>query len=442
MAPFDVTANLESWASNLVFLLIGMGFGAALEMSGFGDSRKLAAQFYFKDLTVLKVMFTGIVVAGVLIFLASALELVDFARLWVNPTYLKSGIAGGLIMGVGFIVGGFCPGTSLVAASTFKLDGVFFVLGAIGGTLAFGVTLPAFEDFYQATFLGRFTLFDWLGLPAGVVVMLLVAVALVLFWAAERVEAVVGAGRAWKDVRLLPERKGYIAAAAVLLGGAGLTALIGQPDVEDRYAWIAAEADRQLTEREVLVDPAELVELWQDTSLLVRVLDVRNESDFNRFHLAGARRLEPGATRDPAVVKNLLEVSENTITFLVSNDEAAAMRAWRDLRAQGVINLYVLEGGVNGWLRRYPPSPCVATPARRATADDELAWDFALSVGERASLAHPHLARHEYVPTCDRVAEGPQPSGHAAGHATAPGARPLVKKVKLQKKVVAKGGCG
>ena len=47
----------------LVFGLIGFAFGYTLEMAGFGDSRKLAAQFYFRELTVFKVMFTAIAVA-------------------------------------------------------------------------------------------------------------------------------------------------------------------------------------------------------------------------------------------------------------------------------------------------------------------------------------------------------------------------------------------
>ena len=105
----------------LVYVLLGLtsgvGFGVVLELSGFGDSRRLSAQFYLRDMTVIKVMFTGIVVAAVLIHLASAFQLLDMSKVWINPTYLVPGIVGGLIMGVGFIVGGFCPGTSLVAAT-------------------------------------------------------------------------------------------------------------------------------------------------------------------------------------------------------------------------------------------------------------------------------------------------------------------------------------
>ena len=88
MAPLTSFLHPGTLVYFLVFLLIGMGFGAILEMAGFGDSRKLAAQFYFKDMTVLKVMFTGIVVACVLIFLSTGLGLLNYDRIWVNPTYL------------------------------------------------------------------------------------------------------------------------------------------------------------------------------------------------------------------------------------------------------------------------------------------------------------------------------------------------------------------
>ena len=133
MAPFDIASSLGPVAYALVFVAIGFGFGAVLEMGGFGDTRKLAGQFYFKDMTVLRVMFTAIAVAAVLIALASSFGLLDVSRVFVNPTYLWPGIVGGLIMGVGFVIGGFCPGTSLVAASTLKIDGIVFLVGALLG---------------------------------------------------------------------------------------------------------------------------------------------------------------------------------------------------------------------------------------------------------------------------------------------------------------------
>ena len=172
--PLDLIPLLGKFWAYMVYGVIGFGFGYALEISGFGNSKKLAAQFYFKELTVLKVMFTAIVVAMVLIFAASGLGLLDYNLVWVNPTYLWPGIVGGLIMGVGFIVGGFCPGTSLVAMVTKKIDGLFFVLGGLFGIFVFGEVVDYFAIFWNSSYYGRLTLMDVFNLPTGVVVVLVV----------------------------------------------------------------------------------------------------------------------------------------------------------------------------------------------------------------------------------------------------------------------------
>ena len=186
MAPFPLSLAtlLGHWGQYVVYLLIGVGFGYVLESAGFGNSLKLARQFYFQDLTVLKVMFGAIITAMLLIFTASGLGLLDYNLVWVNPTYLWPGIVGGLIMGVGFIIGGFCPGTSLVSLATFKLDGLFFVLGGLFGIFLFGETVDSFAVFWNSSYMGRFTIQDWLGLPVGVVVLLVILMALFMFWAA------------------------------------------------------------------------------------------------------------------------------------------------------------------------------------------------------------------------------------------------------------------
>jgi hypothetical protein len=189
MAPYDIASHLGVWAENLSYLGVGFCFGFILERAGFGDSRKLASQFYLHDMTVLKVMFTAIIVAMVLTFWAAELQLLDFSRVFVNPTYLGSGILGGLILGLGFIIGGYCPGTALVAAATFKLDGMFFLAGVLAGIALFGEAAPLMWGFFQqAGSMGRFTLPDWLGLDAGLVVLLVVLLALAMFAAGEWLE--------------------------------------------------------------------------------------------------------------------------------------------------------------------------------------------------------------------------------------------------------------
>ncbi len=181
MAPLDLTGTFGVTGSYLVYIGIGFCFGFILESSGFGDSRRLAAQFYFSELRVLKVMFTAIVVAMLLVFWASALGLLDYDVLMVKHTWLWPGIVGGLIMGVGFILGGYCPGTSLVSTATLKIDGMFFLFGHIVGVLAFGETVGYFYEFWNSSYLGRFTLPELFGLETGVVVLLVVCLALAMF---------------------------------------------------------------------------------------------------------------------------------------------------------------------------------------------------------------------------------------------------------------------
>lgn len=164
MAPFDPT-SVGAWGEPLAHVIIGVLFGFVLERAGFGSSKKLTAQFYLADMSVLKVMFTAIITAMLLIYWSVGFGVLDLDRIWINPTYLLSGVLGGLIFGVGFLVGGYCPGTALVALATLKLDALFFVLGTLGGIALFGYTVPYFVGFWNhAGAVGTLTLFDWLGI--------------------------------------------------------------------------------------------------------------------------------------------------------------------------------------------------------------------------------------------------------------------------------------
>jgi uncharacterized membrane protein YedE/YeeE len=245
LVPLPLADLLGDWGAYSIYLLIGVAFGATLETAGFGNSMKLAAQFYFRDMTVFKVMFTAIIVAMTLIFLSSAIGLLDYNLVWVPPTYLWPGIVGGLIMGVGFIVGGFCPGTSLVAMATGKIDGIFFVLGVLFGIFVFGETVSAFAVFFESSYLGRFTLPELFGASYGSVVLGIVVAALLMFLLAEKVEAIVNK----ESQRRLPAWS--LTGAAGLVGLAVAAMLIGQPDNRDRWEAIAAGQQARLDAREV-----------------------------------------------------------------------------------------------------------------------------------------------------------------------------------------------
>lgn len=149
----------HEWDS-LIAILIGLVFGFILESSGFSSSRKLAGVFYGYDFAVLKVFFTAALVSLIGIYYMDYLGYMDITQLYIHPTYLWGAIIGGVIMGVGFVSGGFCPGTSLCAVAIGKIDAFAYVGGAMIGIFLFSELFTLFQPLYEGTFLGNITLVD------------------------------------------------------------------------------------------------------------------------------------------------------------------------------------------------------------------------------------------------------------------------------------------
>jgi sterol desaturase/sphingolipid hydroxylase (fatty acid hydroxylase superfamily) len=168
----------------VVALALGFGFGWFLERAGFGSARRLAAQFYLYDMTVLKVMFTAIVTAAVGLWAFAALGVLDLSAVYLTPTSVGAQLLGGLLLGAGFVIGGYCPGTSAVATATGSGDGLVFMLGFAAGLAVYAVALPGLELWANANSIGEVTLPQLWGLPYGAVVLGLVALAAVAFAAA------------------------------------------------------------------------------------------------------------------------------------------------------------------------------------------------------------------------------------------------------------------
>jgi rhodanese-related sulfurtransferase len=386
---------MSHWLMLLLFGVIGFFFGFILEISGFGNSKKLAAQFYFQEMTVLKVMFTAIVVAMVLLFTMVGLGILDFNMVWVNPTYLWPGIVGGLIMGVGFILGGFCPGTSLVAAATLKVDGIFFVLGGLVGIFLFGETERFFDQWWNSSYLGRLTIPDWLGLPTGVVVVGVVIMALFMFWGSEQLEKRVGG----RNLALEPRLR--YAGAASLLAVAVAVLLIGDPTPEEKWTRVAPDKEPALEQRQVQIHPGELLTMMADNQLRVVVADVRPEAEYNLFNIRGSENVP--LEELPTVIPELhARQALNTVFVVAGNDEQAATDAWKLLAAESVPNSYILEGGINGWLATFAADEPSIQPltSQQALAADSLRYSFPAALGDRydAAAPNPHVWELEYLP--------------------------------------------
>lgn len=386
MAPFplNLVELLGSPQYFLVYLIIGFAFGAVLEMAGFAVSTKLAAQFYFKDLTVLKVMFTGIITAMALVFLASGLGLLDYNLVYVNETYLVPGIVGGLVMGAGFILGGFCPGTSLVSAATLKIDGIVFALGAFFGIFLFGETVGLFEAWWNSTYMGRFTLMELFSVDTGVVVLAVMLMALAAFALSELAERKIG-----KQTAKQPRWRYGAAGAGVAL--AAVVLFVGQPTNADKWAAISAERQPALDSRAVFAHPGEVLQYMNDRKIITLLVDVRGEADYNLFHIRDARHVPYDQLN--SIVEEFHALPENAVVFVMSNDEAQAVEAWRYLVAERVVNVYILEGGVNGWLNTFGEQDFRDSALIADAAPETLRYQLAMAYGDRHPAAAPHADR-------------------------------------------------
>lgn len=188
MGPLNSFMVFPEWLDLLIAFLIGIGFGFALEQAGFSSSRKLAGMFYGYDTTVLKVFFTAAIVALIGSQFLSYFGLLNLNLVFVNEYYVTSAIVGGVIMGAGFIMGGFCPGTGVSALSIGKIDALFYVLGGLTGAFLFAETYPLIQPVADANYRGPVRINEVLGLSPGAFTLLMIAAAIAMFWLAERAE--------------------------------------------------------------------------------------------------------------------------------------------------------------------------------------------------------------------------------------------------------------
>ncbi len=188
MGPLIPNGIIGTGWDFVIALLIGIAFGFVLESSGFSSSRNIAGVFYGYNFVVLRVFFTAVIVAMVGFLYLDYFGWLDLSKVYVLPTYLGPMLLGGVIMGLGFVIGGFCPGTSFTAVAIGKLDGLVFLIGIFIGIFLFGEGFPLYEKFYTSGNMGNATVTDVLGISAQWFTVILTVVALVAFWVTAEIE--------------------------------------------------------------------------------------------------------------------------------------------------------------------------------------------------------------------------------------------------------------
>jgi uncharacterized protein len=187
-APFYKYGLFGDEIALVLAFVLGTGFGFCLERAGFGSARKLAAQFYLYDMSVFKVMFTAIVTALLGVTYLGWIGWLDLSQVYLVPTWLVPQIVGGLVLGVGFVVGGYCPGTSVASLATGRIDGFVYASGIAAGTFVYAEVYPWIKDFVNSNPMGQVTLPQVFDVSWGTLVFAVVVVAVAGFSAATLVE--------------------------------------------------------------------------------------------------------------------------------------------------------------------------------------------------------------------------------------------------------------
>jgi len=166
-----------------------------------------------------------------------------------------------------------------------------------------------------------------------------------------------------------------------------------------------------LANREVQISPAELLNTIHDHKLNLIMLDIRDEANYNMFHIADARQTQLDELA--GVVPDLHLEPENTVFVVMSNDETAATQAWKYLVAESIPNVYILEGGINNWLSVFAEEDN-RIKAVDSSPDDTMRYAFAAALGGAFPASDPHIDEYdlEFTPKIQlELKRGPTSGG-------------------------------
>jgi rhodanese-related sulfurtransferase/uncharacterized membrane protein YedE/YeeE len=366
---FFNSGTLDSPAAFVASLLIGIAFGVALERAGFGSSRRLAGIFYFRDMVVLKVMFTAVIVAMIGLSYAKAFGWVTSDNVYFLHTFYAAQVLGGLIFGVGFVMGGWCPGTAAVGAVSGKLDAAAFLVGAVGGSILYNELYPAVAPL-AANDSGVLFAFDALGLSEASFAFLFTLIAVGCFWGAEAIERKrTGADGYWNSRFLKVFSAVLVVAAFGLFAAHTGTSQTATPQEETLLTGMQEGADHIGSEE--LADRL----LGGDASLLV--VDMRTPEEYAQFHIRTAVNIQA------ADLPTALAPHKNQrLIVLYSNGMTHPAQARDSLARLGFPNVYHLTDGLQGFLETcLKPVSLRSEPVPFVQAAKIRAWrDFFLSV--------------------------------------------------------------
>ena len=131
--------------SIVLAIVIGLAFGAVLDRIGASNPNMIGKMLNLTNLNLAKTILLAIGTGSVLMFAGQMLGFVDVGHMSVKAAYVGVFI-GGLMLGAGWALAGYCPGTGVVAAASGRKDALFFIAGGLLGAAAYMVTYPMWKS--------------------------------------------------------------------------------------------------------------------------------------------------------------------------------------------------------------------------------------------------------------------------------------------------------
>jgi 3-mercaptopyruvate sulfurtransferase SseA/uncharacterized membrane protein YedE/YeeE len=348
--------ELNTHIGLMLALAIGFFFGWFLEKAGFGSSRRMAGIFYFRDMAVLKVMFTAVVTALLGYRYLLAMGWLRQDAMYLLDTYWGAQVVGGLLFGVGFVMGGWCPGTAFVGLASAKWDALVFLLGAAIGSILFNEVFELVQPLYESGHDGVLFLPESLRMSWRIFPLLFCAIAVGAF-----------AGSTWLERRFgeatqkttMSNPRNRAAAAVLLLAAAALLFVPVSAEDGTQSTNVAPGLLAEVADAADHIEPETLAGQLMAGGSGLMVVDIRGPREYTGFHIRGAINVPLAQLQGAAA-----SFPGDKTVVLYSNGTTHAAQAWLMMRQWGWTNVFVLTDGLLGFWRH-----CLTPPSLLAAAD-------------------------------------------------------------------------
>jgi rhodanese-related sulfurtransferase len=251
-------------------------------------------------------------------------------------------IVGGVIMGFGFIIGGYCPGTSVCAAAIGKIDAMFFVGGGILGVFAFGELYPLYHTFYESTALGSIKVFDSLGISQGLFAFILIVVAVGAFTITTIIEKRANKSSA-PSLEFIPWKHKIAGAGIMLLGVVFVFLPSRQVHLTEKVKGASYIASHSVK----IMSSDELAYRIIDKENSVQVVDMRLPEQFAVLALPGSVNVQIKDLFGKELTPILSD--RRIVKVIIGQNEDDSQTAALLLQELGYENIVMLQGGLENF---------------------------------------------------------------------------------------------